>query len=38
MTETPNPILLDIPSELIGERETLRAFRDEPATCLISIT
>ena len=38
MTEMPTPILLVIRSELIGERETQRAFRDEPATRLISIT
>ena len=38
MTEMPTPILLDIPSDLIGERETLRAVRDEPATRLVSIT
>ena len=38
MTEKLNPILLDIPSELIGKRETLRAVRDEPATRLVSIT
>lgn len=31
MTEKLNPILLDIPSELIGERVALRAFRDEHA-------
>ena len=34
MTEKLNAILLDIPTELIGERITLRAFRDEHATDL----
>ena len=31
MTEKLNPLLLDIPSESIGERVVLRAFRDEHA-------
>ena len=31
MIEKPNPILLDIPSELIGDRVVLRALRDEHA-------
>ena len=31
MTEKLNPILLDVPTELIGERIELRAFRDEHA-------
>ena len=31
MTEKLNPILLDFPTELIGERIELRAFRDEHA-------
>ena len=31
MTKKINPILLDIPSELNGERVTLKALRDEDA-------
>ena len=34
MTEKLNPILLDIPSELIGDRVVLRALRDEHAADL----
>lgn len=34
MTEKLNPILLDIPAELLGDRVVLRAFRDEHAPSL----
>ena len=34
MTEKLNPVLLDIPSELIGERIVLRAYRDDDAADL----
>ncbi|MEO8102528.1 MAG: GNAT family protein [Betaproteobacteria bacterium] len=34
MTEKPNPVLLDMPAELVGERIVLRPFRDDDAPAL----
>ncbi len=34
MTEKPNPVLLELPSELAGERIVLRPFRDADAPAL----